>query len=356
MKTGIIQTSTDEQQVETLLNRKVPTYRQAYSDRTAWLMACLSELAYVRFNPLIGDDAAKIQLVAQVGELMGEQSQSSLLQMIQSLGYDHLAERKLLISELERLRMKLVETFDEGGTQAILVSCPQFLILSFRGTESDSLEDIKTDAKAVTTQCSSGGRVHVGFNQAYEKVEQSLTLALNKIGQKQKPLLITGHSLGGALATIAAKRLIHEGGIAACYTFGSPRVGDETWVMSIKTPIYRLVNAADCVTMMPPGADTITTLSWLLRFMPKFGESLRLTLQKKFGGYYHGGDMRYMTHCDNGDYQGVQLLVSVSFFRRIKGFIIKNVSWKKPLADHSIRIYRKKLMIIAHKRASVDQK
>ncbi len=355
LKSEIIQSPTDKQQVEMLLDRNVPTYRQAYSDRTAWLMACLSELAYVRFNPLINDDTAKRQLLSQVDELMGKQSQSALRQMIDSLGYDHLAEKQFLIRELASLRMKLVETFDEGGTQAILVSCSQFLILSFRGTESDSLEDIKTDAKAMTTQCQSGGMVHSGFNQAYNKIEIPLTLAFNKLGVKQKPLLITGHSLGGALATIAAKRLVHEGGIAACYTFGSPRVGDETWVMTIKTPIYRLVNAADCVTMMPPGADTITALSWLLSFMPRFGGALRLKLQTKFGGYYHGGDMRYMTHCENGQYQNVQLLVSVSFFRRMKGLIIKNLGWKKALADHSIAIYRKKLMVIAHKRASVNQ-
>ncbi|MCL1124962.1 lipase family protein [Shewanella surugensis] len=355
MKTEIIQSSLDKQQVEALLNRDVPTYRQAYSDRAAWLMACLSELAYVRFNPLISDDLAKRQLLSQVGELMGKQSQSSLLKMIESLAYDHLEEKKLLICELAHLRMQLVETFDEGGTQAILVSCSQFLILSFRGTESDSLEDIKTDIKAISTRCESGGMVHSGFNEAYGKVAPMLQEVLNRLDFKHKPLLITGHSLGGALATIAAKRLRHQGGIAACYTFGSPRVGDETWVMSIKTPIYRLVNAADCVTMMPPGADAITAMSWVLRFIPKFGETICLKLQAKFGGYYHGGDMRYMTHCINGEYRNVQLLVSVSIFRRIKGLIIKNLSWKKALADHSIAIYRKKLMMIANKRAPKNE-
>ena len=71
------------------------------------------------------------------------------------------------------------------------------------------------------------------------------------------PLFITGHSLGGALAMIAAKKITHKGGNAACYTFGSPRVGDEVWISNIKTPLYRVVNAADCVTMLPPGAVPI---------------------------------------------------------------------------------------------------
>jgi len=34
---------------DTLIHKKIPHYRQAYSDRTSWLMACLSELAYVKF-------------------------------------------------------------------------------------------------------------------------------------------------------------------------------------------------------------------------------------------------------------------------------------------------------------------
>jgi triacylglycerol lipase len=146
---------------------------------------------------------------------------------------------------------------------------------------------------------------------------------LNEDDLKDKPLLITGHSLGGALATIATKRLKHKAGIAACYTFGSPRVGDEEWIANIKTPIYRLVNAADCVTMLPPSSETITFISWLIQFIPGIGKSLRSMLLSYFGGYLHCGNMRYLTNCPKGKYINVKLLYSVSFFYRIKGFIIK---------------------------------
>ncbi len=37
----------ESDRVNNLLDRSMPSYRQAYSDRTAWLMACLSELAYI---------------------------------------------------------------------------------------------------------------------------------------------------------------------------------------------------------------------------------------------------------------------------------------------------------------------
>ena len=172
---------------------------------------------------------------------------------------------------------------------------------------------------------------------------------LSKDSLKDKPLFITGHSLGGALATIAAKKLSHEGGIAACYTFGSPRVGDEEWIADIKTPVYRLVNAADCVTMLPPGTELMTVLSWMCQLIPSFGETLS-SMVLKASGYIHGGNMRYLTNCSSGHYDNVRLLYSVGFLYRAKGWLIKKLPWNHLLADHTIGIYRKKLMVIAEKR------
>jgi hypothetical protein len=61
--------------------------------------------------------------------------------------------------------------------------------------------------------------------------------------------------------------------------------------------------------------------------------------------------MRYLTNCKNGDYNDVQLLYSVDLPYRIKGFLSKKMRrWSKPLTDHSIRVYRKKLFLIALRR------
>ena len=43
----------------------------------------------------------------------------------------------------------------------------------------------------------------------------------NYFKKKTESYLCTGHSLGGALATVAIKRLSHRAGISACYNFGS---------------------------------------------------------------------------------------------------------------------------------------
>ncbi len=338
--------------IKQLLDKKIPSYRMAYSDRTSWIMACMSELAYIKFNPLFTNGAKqKNYLLEAVSKLIGDNKKSSLLKLIDKIAYDPDAEKEKLESELNTLGMKLLKTFDEDGTQAILCSFNNYIVLAFRGTEAESIKDIKADADARTIKCEeSKGKIHSGFNQAFKAVHLQIQTKLDDKEFDNTPLFITGHSLGGALATIGAKRLKHKGGIAGCYTYGSPRVGDEEWVSEIKTPIYRLVNAADCVTMLPPGAEMITIVTWVLQFIPQVGESIRKRLLSNFGGYLHGGNMRYLTNCASGDYNSVKLLYSVSLIYRIKGVIIKKLPWKKTLADHSIRIYRKKLAIIAQTR------
>jgi len=63
------------------------------------------------------------------------------------------------------------------------------------------------------------------------------------------PAFYTGHSLGAALATLAA----HHRRPQAVYTFGSPRVGDAAFLASFGgTAIYRVVNSRDLVATLPP--------------------------------------------------------------------------------------------------------
>jgi hypothetical protein len=350
MKNVIAQNASEIKMVNKLLIKEVPNYRQAYSDRTSWLMACFSELAYLRFNPIFTSSQQKKLVTKYLEDFIEKNKKSSLLKLLDVVAYDHEAETERLIAELGFLNAKLTKTFDSNGTQAILISTDKFITLAFRGTEATSIKDIKSDAKATTVKCDSGGKIHSGFKEAFEEVAIEIQSILAQEEFADKPLFITGHSLGGALATIAAKKLNHAGGIASCYTFGSPRVGDEDWISNIKVPFYRVVNAADCVTMMPPSSVTIASVSWLVGFIPQVGKNIRSAILSKFGGYLHGGNMRYLTNCPGGDYDKVHLLYSVSFFYRIKMLYVNALPWSKPLADHSISLYRKKLAVVGTQR------
>ncbi|MGF1842202.1 lipase family protein [Vibrio clamense] len=350
--TDIYQEGTEE-----LLKRQTPTYRQAYSDRTAWLMSCMSELAYKRFNEFIPGVNLQQFVEDELSKLVSDNSSNKaakFISMVQGLAYDHEEELNDLNQGLGYLHAELIKTFDKNGTQAILVKTEQFYVLSFRGTEATSIRDVKSDANAVLTKCETKGFVHSGFKRAYEQVANDIAHELDKLEEGIKPLLITGHSLGGAIATIAAKKLKFKSGIAACYTFGSPRVGDHDWISEIKTPLHRIVNAADCVTMLPPNGVAVGALSMLVAWIPNIGPRLNEWLSSKFGRYIHAGNMRFLSNCKAEPYEHVQLLYHVSLLYRLKALWVKGRAPNSLLKDHSISVYRKKLKVVAEKRKTID--
>ena len=129
---------------------------------------------------------------------------------------------------------------------------PQLRVLAFRGTESNKPEDILTDALATSEvwdpQNPSRGKVHRGFKQVYALVAEDIRRVLAKPGGQ---LLITGHSLGAGLATLAAADHAHLK--PALVTFGSPLVGDSAFKQTLSgLTLHRFVDCCDLVTRIPP--------------------------------------------------------------------------------------------------------
>jgi triacylglycerol lipase len=131
-------------------------------------------------------------------------------------------------------------------------------VLAFRGTEK-KLEDWKTDAEFKLVKSPAGpGNTHEGFTNELDKVYADVATELGKRLGPQTLLYITGHSLGGGLATLMAARLVADKsrGVHAVHTFGSPRVGDTDFVKAYQLALghctYRIVNGEDLVTRVPP--------------------------------------------------------------------------------------------------------
>ncbi len=100
--------------------------------------------------------------------------------------------------------------------------------------------------------------IHRGFEDAVDAVWSGLSAALQSHAQ---PLFVTGHSLGGALAIIAAERLRRELKIeaTAIYTFGAPRVGSAGFAgaynaCGLGDRTYRVIHGLDIVPTLPPSA------------------------------------------------------------------------------------------------------
>lgn len=254
-----------------------------------------------------------------------------------------------LNNSLADARFELVQTFNNGGTQAFLAKRDEdkMAVLAFRGTEMN-YRDIKTDLK-VRFYRRNGEKIHDGFLKAFRYVEQAIRTALDELNGYK--VYITGHSLGGAIAIITAKELSADY-VAACYTFGSPRVGNTEFGYSIKVPIYRVINDVDVVPRVPLSWSIdflIFLVKWTLAPIPKVRDPL-LGLLQQFQGYRHHGDMRYLTLCKK-DFSDLQLIANPPFFDRAYWWLRRHWNnFKAGFHDHAIAKYCEKLEAYALKR------
>ena len=119
-----------------------------------------------------------------------------------------------------------ITSFTCGHFHAFVARCwTKARCLAFRGTQN--IGNCLTDADSLlVSQPPYPGRVHCGFATAVEKIWPQVRELLGR-PCRTRPLWLTGHSLGAAMATLASVRLTHEGyKVRAVYTYGSPRAGD----------------------------------------------------------------------------------------------------------------------------------
>lgn len=142
--------------------------------------------------------------------------------------------------------------YQDGGTQGFVATTPGVAVVAFRGTETDDPTDLFTDANFPLIDWQPDGQVrgqvHLGFADALSDALYAHLIAA--IPQDVQQVWFTGHSLGAALATLAASRF---GRAARLYTFGSPRVGDAAFVAAMAHVAHaRFAGCCDMVTRVPP--------------------------------------------------------------------------------------------------------
>ncbi|WP_341520295.1 lipase family protein [Pseudomonas sp. G.S.17] len=137
-------------------------------------------------------------------------------------------------------------------TQAYITHSDQVILISLRGTQE--FADIGRDLDARQTEHEDGlGNAHRGFHTAFTSTKKYLRRYIDAFYKNKQTFLITGHSLGGAIALLVAEwiRRTYSDDVQL-YTFGAPRAGDAVFVREAKDLTHhRIVNHNDPVPGVP---------------------------------------------------------------------------------------------------------
>lgn len=147
-----------------------------------------------------------------------------------------------------------VSGFSENSAQGAIIEHEEYICMAFRGT--DELADWLDNLNAFSTQ-QIFGEFHRGFWQSTDDLWADMFKHYKELlAKKKRPLFITGHSLGGALSTVAAAKLVHQDlPFTSVYTFGQPRVMSRAtcrlFDVASKKRFFRFQNNNDLVTRVP---------------------------------------------------------------------------------------------------------
>lgn len=236
------------------------------------------------------------------------------------------------------IQFKFFDSRDRD-TQAFAFRLDHRIILAFRGTQQ--LRDWLTNADFVQANLQSFGsldavklgQVHNGFQNGWRSIYRQVSKTLQKWCDAEPDInmeiWVTGHSLGGALATLAATSLKEQGiPVTKLYTFGQPRTGNGIFfdyfntTLGFKEQAFRFVNNTDIVPRVP-----LRSLSRKFWFAPWNLRSL----------YGHGGSLKYFNFRGRLWHNSTLL---ARMFDVLLGSIagIGQPSWDF-LADHSMELY-----------------
>lgn len=200
---------------------------------------------------------------------------------------------------------------DRDGAQAHLCSNKTTALIACRGTEPTQISDLLADLNTIPKR-HGPGFVHSGFRKEARKIWDPVLAYAQK--HSAKKIVVTGHSLGAAMATYIAQELAWHGITnVELYTFGSPRLGSRDFVDAMTVPHWRFVNNNDGVTHVPPQAF----------------------------GFKHHGQLMYINHYGN--------VRALSKWQRAKDMMrgywaaLKKFQLFDWMYDHSMSLYEDKV-------------
>ena len=197
--------------------------------------------------------------------------------------------------------------FKVGIDSVLMGQTATDVVIAFRGTMPPDQADptraiaaaedwLNDDDLFLTTVNYSAGRVHTGFARSLDNLWNPLSGAIQSANRNGGKIYVTGHSKGGALAALAALRLISQNvSPASVITFGAPRTGDENFAAAYSNLMpnhWRFEHRNDIVPHLPPRPAVFQFLKLLGRF--KGLSDLLKKIHLPIGDYTSVGNMCFL--------------------------------------------------------------
>ncbi len=184
----------------------------------------------------------------------------------------YLPAEKGAVEFQNQLRLK-ADLISVNNTQAYVGVDNQSIVIAFRGSESlftlDGFRDwLLTNARnflilpegLIGTDFAAAGvgaRFHSGFMKALSDIWEPLFERIDReFSSNERPIWVTGHSLGGAIALLCGWRLHqHFINVHQICTFGAPMIGNDAAAAAFHREfpekVYRYVDIGDIVPRLP---------------------------------------------------------------------------------------------------------
>jgi hypothetical protein len=216
--------------------------------------------------------------------MLAYESESVICQTLQTAGDEKVSLLKFFSKRSPLpFRIKDKDLLLLVDTQVCIIQASSRIVVAFRGTEPSVWQDVLTDAAAFTKKVdwlgTTAEKAHQGFLEALESVWEDLSSELSKLYRDNAtlslPVYFCGHSLGGALAVLAAARFLGDKDLSdpddihsrnkvfgGVHTIGQPRVGNSDFVRRMESLFCgrytRAVNHRDIVPHLPPPGEHYT--------------------------------------------------------------------------------------------------
>lgn len=146
---------------------------------------------------------------------------------------------------------------NRSDVQGYMIYSKKTLYITFRG--SNDIQDLLACLDIRTENLGKNICIHKGYYRQFKAIEPDITSDILRISNSFEidKIVFSGHSLGGALATIAApyyNNIFSGSKYIACHTFGSTSVGNENFVNWFNENVnenYRVECEYDIIPLLP---------------------------------------------------------------------------------------------------------